>query len=309
MVLHLLSAVGEMYCATPNRILTEAQREKKMVIHRNKWAMAGAALLIAAGALCGSASATTVQIYVNSLSDSLGGGTYGGQFTAVASPYSSTSAASALSSLNNAGLAYSSLAISQGNGSSKWGFDTFCLQESVFVNNGATDTYTISQTNSLTPDGPLTIGAAWLYNEFATGKLGTAAASYGGFSYSGANSQTDNNELQNAIWYLQDGQAMQNGYNLTTKIDPLLTLAEAEFGSGSPTHQVGAFGMDPDGEYAEVMLLTTVVNGQTVNLQDQLILAGGGGQGSGSVPDGGATVCLLGLAFAGIALMRRKLSI
>jgi len=267
--------------------------------------LTGVAVFGLAIAFSGTASAnpTTVTLWLDSLSDPLGGGDYGGQFTALASPYAKASAAAALSSLNAAGLNYSSLAISQAIGPStpQYGFATFCVEENVYVYNGATNNYVLSQNNGFSPDGPLTIGSAWLYYQFATGNLSTYTLGGGGhFSYT---SQAYDDQLQDAIWYLQDGQAMQNGYTSTT--DTLLTLAESVLGSGSPTNQTGAFAADPAGQYAEVMLLTNPSTGAA--LQDQLILAAGGGQGVGRVPDGGKTVCLLGLAIGCLALVRRKL--
>lgn len=265
--------------------------------------MTGAAILGLSVAFCGKASATTtVNLWLDSLSAPIGGDEYGGQFAAIASPYNDSSAAAALSSLNAAGLAYSSSAIVQASGPSspEFGFATFCVQETVNVNAGPTNNYTLSNNNSFSPGGPLTIGTAWLYYEFATGNLSSFTLTGGShFSYT---SETGDEELQSAFWYLQDGQAMQNGYTPTT--DPLLTLAETEFGAGSPSNQVGAFAMDPDGQYSEIMVLTDPSNG--TGLQNQLILAAGGGQGNGSLPDGGQTVCLLGLALGGLALARRK---
>jgi VPDSG-CTERM motif len=254
---------------------------------RLKLISAGCAMALLATAFATSARANdTVEIFTNSNSDyvsQLGG--YGGEFTAITGSFSSATSTTALTNLGYV----VGKSISTANG--EYGFDTFCVQETVQVYTGSKDYY--KETNTFTPDGPLTVGAAWLYAQFATGKLPTA-------DYTSA---TDCAEIQNAIWYLQ-GETMYNGY--TTSNDPFLaTNIISQFGTLTAAKAADSLG----GYGVEIMALTTGNNGTGTALQDQLILTGGPtGTGPGTpIPDAGATVGLLGIALAGLSLVRRKL--
>lgn len=258
---------------------------------RTKLIQTGIAFALLTAALGASALAdSTVKLYTNSLSDyvsQLGG--YGGEFTAITSNYSSATSTTALTNLGYV----VGKTISTAGG--EYGFDTFCLQQTVTFS-GA-NTYYYEEKNTLNPDGPtLTTGAAYLYAEFATGALPTA-------DYTSA---TDIAEIQNAIWYLQ-GEPMYNGY--TTSNDPFLEtggLILTKFGTLSSAESADSLG----GYGVEVMALTTGNNGTGTAAQDQLILTGGPITNSGGnpLPDGGMTVAFLGVALAGLALMRRKLA-
>lgn len=251
----------------------------------------GVALALLTASIGASAMADdTVKIYTNSLSDyvsQLGG--YGGEFTAITGKYSSATSTTALTTLGYV----VGKTISTAGG--EYGFDTFCLQQTVSVYNGSSEYY--EEKNTLNPDGPyLTVGAAYLYMEFATGALPTA-------DYTSA---TVCAEIQNAIWYLQ-GEPMYNSY--TTSNDPFLEstgLVVSKFGSLTSAEAADSLG----GYGVEVMALTTGNNGTGTPLQDQLILTGGptGNGGGNPLPDGGMTVSFLGIALAGIALIRRKLA-
>jgi hypothetical protein len=260
----------------------------------------GAALAILSAGLAATtatASADTVSLYLNGNSDyisQLKG--YGGEFTAVTGNYSTSSVATTTTNLEKLGYTANTITgPSTTYGNTEEGFDTFCLQESTYFKPGTQYYYTESA--SLPP--ALTVGVAWLYYEFATGKLSS-------FAYTGGNAATDAAELQDAIWYLQ-GETPYNQYygNGTITSDPYLILAENEF-SNSLTKAEAA---DSLGGYGvEVMNLNTQSNGLGTAIQDQLILTGtppnnGGGT---PVPDGGITLCLLGSAFGGLAFLRRK---
>ncbi|MGD0276889.1 MAG: VPLPA-CTERM sorting domain-containing protein [Syntrophales bacterium] len=88
-------------------------------------------------------------------------------------------------------------------------FQTFCPETQVYFTPGSIYSYNISDwaiAGNLTPPPPdkqLTQGAAWLYDEFATGKLAD-------YPYLGPNRQTAAGELQNTIWLLM-GQNLDNG--------------------------------------------------------------------------------------------------
>jgi hypothetical protein len=279
-----------------------------MIMKRNLWAMIAALLFVSVSALGTRASANdTVNLNIQfGISDDLTGpgelGGYGGEFTAITGDYSlPTSLGQTAGEANLAALGYvdtsSASTISVAN--NEYGFDTFCLQQTVDVYNNTTNYYSIPSNNEfstddIAPDESLTVGAAWLYREFATGNLA-------GYNY-GAGRSTSDEQLQNAIWYLQ-GEPLYNGFNFTTDIDPFLTLVSTHFNSLALA-EAGTTGPDEYG--VGVMALTTGDDGTGPPLQDQLILipqtASPNGPGS-PVPDGGSTVCMLGAALAAIFLL------
>ena len=146
------------------------------------------------------ARAGSVTLYQNSYSYS-----DGGEFTAVTSPNSFLSD-------------YAPTAILK-EGSSE-GFETFCVQSGVYFYPGTTYSYVLTNTEST--GQKLTLGAAFLYDEFATGKLA-------GYDYTDTSiRQTDAGELQLALWTFQ-GQTPPGGFpSLST--DPFYELALTKFG-------------------------------------------------------------------------------
>lgn len=127
----------------------------------------------------------------------------------------------------------------------------------------------------------LSIGTAFLYEQFALGKLEGFAGT--NFKYGDTNWAE---KLQKTIWWLEnehDGADYYYNY-----FETLFSLA----GITDPR-------ADYTGSAVKVLNLTEVVDGQIIKRQDQLVYLG-------SVPDGGATVALLGLSMGGIALLRRK---
>ena len=140
----------------------------------------------------------------------------------------------------------------------------------------------------------LTVGAAWLYFEFATGQLS--------YNY-GAGRTTSADQLQRTIWALmgQEGQTLAN-----TATDPYTIMVLSEFGSSDPTLDTGAFA--PNGSQYPVSVLRLWAHGDVGNeyapnaMQDQLILTA-----DPPVPDGGMTVALLGMALTGLGVVSRKI--
>jgi hypothetical protein len=179
-------------------------------------------------------------------------------------------------------------------------FQTFCIQTDVEFYNGGTYDYTLSLasigegldapgTPNGTPDQPdsyaLAEGTAWLYAQFATGKLA-------GYDFSNAlgQRQTDAGELQAAIWALQNGQSL-GGFPSGTVGNTFYNDVVSALGAGNietPATYATDFG-------TEVMNLTLPGQG---NFQNQLIYTG--------VPDGGSTLVLLGAALSGLGLYRRR---
>jgi hypothetical protein len=193
----------------------------------------------------------------------------GGEFTAVLSgdPAESTYI------LNN----YASVAKTSS------GFETFCVEMNVTFDPGTTYATTISPT--MEPGNTaLSVGVAWLYMEFASGKLATAGTTYGisGANYSyttGTGRETAADELQDAIWYLSgEINSSTSGYvtgskllyKFTASSDPYVALVDKIFGTSGAeaSATAGEFGVDV------LNLSTTTGYGadcQTVYAQDQLV--------------------------------------
>jgi hypothetical protein len=150
-------------------------------------------------------------------------------------------------------------------------FQSFCVEESEYVYAGETMDVVLNQKSELTGK-TLTMGVAWLYQQFATGGL----AAYG-YNYS-SRSASQVQELQTAIWYFM-GELTTTVNNAFTK-DVFAAISDPFAASN------GAFG---------VWVLNTTHNGSP--RQDMLVY----------VPDGGLTALLLGIGVGALALFSRKL--
>jgi hypothetical protein len=165
-------------------------------------------------------------------------------------------------------------------------FETFCVEggtNDVYFNPGQIYTYSLSEDvlGGSQPDMTLSVGAAWLYEQFATGTL----EGYD-FSTTDGGRSTTAAELQDAIWFLQ-GE--------TGDPDNIFSLAaESEFGTTDDTESVLAYGNDFG---VEVINLT---DGDGAAAQNQLFYDGD------PVPDGGKTIGLFGAALIALILLRRR---
>lgn len=213
----------------------------------------------------------TLTLNTNTYSGSYGGG----EFTA-----------------SNSGLdlsSYSSLALN----ANQTGFSTFCMEYGEHFSPGSTYSYSLSDRafgGDVAGGGgdPVSLGTAWLYSQFAQGILD-------GYNYTNtAARKASNTQLQLAFWYLEDEIVGYFGHDYAVpdfSLNPFLNAVSAKFGSLSDAKA------DANGAYGVQILNLTSNNGKTAN-QSQLYYH--------SVPDAGATLALLGLAFLGLAGFKRK---
>ena len=200
----------------------------------------------------------------------------GGEFTAVTS--------------GGIPAGYSSLA-KYTNANGITGFETFCVEggtNDVFFTPGVTYNFATSDQNKGGPMGTidLTVGAAWLYAQFATGQLS---------GYFSGNRWAHAGDLQNALWTLEgESNAAIAGW--------ISTLLTGQFGSISNAERsviTNEFDYD-----VHVMNLWQQGSANTDSAaqpaQNQLIYTGR------PVPDGGLTIALLGVSFLGLALFKRR---
>ena len=164
------------------------------------------------------------------------------------------------------------------------GFETFCVEggnNDITFYPGGVYNYTFSENIIGGRLMQLSVGVAWLYSQFATGKLA-------GYDYSATDGGriTSAGALQNAIWYLQ-GEVGDPG-------NVFSIAAVNEFGLAAATESVTLYGNDFN---VEVMNLT---DGNGNAAQNQLFLD--------PVPDGGPTVGLLGAALLALLLIGRRRS-
>jgi hypothetical protein len=158
------------------------------------------------------------------------------------------------------------------------GFETFCIETTVEFNPGQTYTYDLTQVDSRGVD--LTMGAAFLYHQFATGNLA-------GYNYLDASTRnTDASYLQAAIWWFQGEQSI-NGWPALVS-NPYYNEAITALGGFSNAEKPsdGDFGVD----------VLQLWNGNSA-AQNQLV----------QVPDATTTSGMLAASFGALAFLRRRL--
>jgi hypothetical protein len=176
---------------------------------------------------------------------------------------------------------YAGVAINQGGIGT---FQTFCLEKTEYIENlkkyDAVENEYADHGSTSTVD-PLSVGTGWLYSQFATGSLA--------YHYNNPTlRRIDAAALQNAIWWLEGEMGLTNPLS-----NPYLLAANTFFGSLTNAKKDGA------AQYGVYALNLTYKDryGHTIKAQDQTYYH------PVPVPEGGTTVLLLGIAFAGIGLV------
>jgi hypothetical protein len=172
-------------------------------------------------------------------------------------------------------------------------FQTFCVEGSEYVySNTAFDATTSQSTHA--EGHTLTVGAAWLYTQFASGQLA-------GYNY-GAGRTTTAADLQRTIWWLMGTE----GYSQTLAAAPAnvyTTLVMGTFtGDTLFIANAGQYGVAVMRLWADGDIGRELSGNRR---QDQLILTGPVGN-SIPTPDGGFTLALLGISLTGLAAFRRR---
>lgn len=175
---------------------------------------------------------------------------------------------------------YSSVALHtvEVNGVTLTGIQTFCLEgHENFTTycDAVLNPEEAAVLGGVGPNGdPISVGTAYLYYMFATGKLK-------GYDYD-PNGEREYSAygVQNAIWYLE-GEYVYSQDDAKPWLDLVNSLFVDPKADNAGTYPVGVLNM-------------TYNNGTLA--QDQLVL----------VPDGGLTLTLLGLGLAGLALGYRR---
>jgi hypothetical protein len=215
---------------------------------------------------------------------------------------------------------YSSVASNQWTASGTTpNFQTFCVEGSEYIYSNTAAYVSIGQQTHVSTNTTLTQGAAWLYAMFASGQLNSSLFSSFGltgpayansYDYSNTAPGTRYNSalnLQYTIWALmgQEGKTLGN-----TSTDIYTQLVLAKFGSAANALLANA----SSGNYNVAVLSLwggAMTIGGDVNtsnpMQDQLILTGAA-PAPASVPDGGATLMLLGGSVGLLGFLKRKLA-
>jgi hypothetical protein len=245
-----------------------------------------AGMLLAAGAVSPAVMAQTVDLYYGPYAYSVGG-----EFTAVTTPtlYNGNYASSTLVTLTD-----------PYNNQQVTGFETFCVQTEVDFtpyNWGNSTPYNTSTSLSSVgiPDNfPLSRGAAYLYWQFATGQLQ-------GYDYTDTGTRiTDAGVLQSALWALQGDQSY-GVFPSGTSGNPFYNDALNALGSSV----INEAATSSDNFGVDILNLTSGNN----PAQNQLVYTGGGSltHNQNPAPDRGATLALLALSLAGLAVFARGL--
>jgi VPDSG-CTERM motif len=167
-------------------------------------------------------------------------------------------------------------------------FQTFCVEGAETVAGNTTYTFAFNSKTVASANQPLSVGAAFLYSQFASGAL---LSSTPGYDYgTDAGRLVDAGLLQNAIWHYMGGI---EGTISVDSSNPYETYASLILGGDAAAQAVASVGLDG----------VSVLNSFNLNgtgAQDMLIW---------NSPDGGTTVMLLGMGLMGLVFISRRLAL
>jgi hypothetical protein len=173
------------------------------------------------------------------------------------------------------------------NNSAQLGFGTFCINRNTSITvPGQYNATVIGSGIDPVSGSQISLGTAWLFQQFATGTLPN-------FNYTpGSGLVTSAYLLQNAFWVLE-GQ-IGNNFN-----DVFLNMVISQFGS------LAAAEADNNGVYrVGVLGLTAVTATGAPGAQAQPML--NLTRSIDLLPDGGSVLILMGVGLSGLALFARK---
>ncbi len=187
---------------------------------------------------------------------------------------------------------YSSLATYGGIG-----FETFCLEYNEHFSPGGTYNASVSPEavhgGNVTND-PISVGTAYLYSLFATGNLP-------GYDYTASTTSSSAANLQNTIWFLEGEQTSLPGGALIANPGTYSTLLITEFGSLTNA-MANSYNLKTAASYGVSALNLGAAPEFTA--QDQIFYQKTSNQ---DLPDGGATLLLLGLSLSGMGVLQRRM--
>ncbi|MCX6880721.1 MAG: hypothetical protein NTW21_43980 [Verrucomicrobia bacterium] len=203
---------------------------------------------------------------------------------------------------------YSSLTAT--NTSTTNNFQTFCIEYNEHFY-WAPATYTSAVSSAAIRGGvpggedPVSVGTGWLYSQFAQGLL---KDNLGNNYFTTGSRYTNAGDLQNAIWWLEG----EIGGNLSG--NKYIMAAAAALGVSSTVPKTspleGGTGLAADSLngrnaawFGVHALNLGPFEGNPAVSQDQLIYQKTGNQ----IPDGGATLLLLGLSLSGMGALQRRM--
>ena len=211
--------------------------------------------------------------------------------------------------MNNIVNAYYSGAKDVVTGTGSQNFQTFCMSD-ISIYGSQSYSFVISQHNGF--NFPLTQGAAWLYNQFATGGSfgGWAAYDYANTTAAGrangAGSSAD--LLQKAIWSFMGNVAGLAPEDLT---NPFEVAAAKEFGGGVASDATWQLANQAAGANNFNVYVMNVFNPGSAyswpDFQDEPIYIADGLELPNQIPDAGSTCWLFGIGLTGLALAATRL--
>ena len=213
----------------------------------------------------------------------------GGYYTGSGGEFTLYNYGASLTNLN-----YSSSQETKNVGNFDPSFQTFCLETgewadtpSYFVVNSGAVLGGAGGTGSF---DPLSKGSAWLYSQFALGILNIPGGDY--FSVPLPSRSTEAGLLQTAIWALE-GEAAAPAPGVNVYYDAALLHGAS---NDAPAGYLGVYVLNNFDTAAQRDAF--VASGATAGVKQDFLYF--------SVPDGGATLMLLGGALVGIGALRRK---